>query len=113
MTFSKKNYKSFRNETEFKQEVANNIKEEYGDDVWYYLPSDRFRKGIPDIILCFFGYFVAIELKMPNSDEKGGSPLQRYNLNRIKGANGFSLTAVTMDEVMGGLRNIYDVIQKT
>lgn len=105
--------RSFHNETGFKQRTADAIKEEYGDDVWYYLPSDRFRKGVPDIILCFFGYFVAIELKMPTSDEPDGSKLQQYNLRRIQGANGFSFVATRLPEVLEKLKNIHNVIEKT
>lgn len=103
---------SINNEIDFKQKAANAIKEEYGDEVWYYLPSDRFRRGVPDIILCFFGYFVAIELKMQNSREVNGSPMQQYNLSKIQLANGFSFVATDMGSVMSGLRNVYNVINK-
>jgi hypothetical protein len=108
--FPKRN--SINNEIDFKQKAANAIKEEYGDEVWYYLPSDRFRRGVPDILLCFFGYFVAIELKMPQSKEVNGSPIQQYNLSRIQTANGFSFVATDMASIMDGLKNIYNVINK-
>ena len=41
--------------------------------------------GIPDLILCLRGKFVAIELK--NEDGKP-SPLQLYNIERIKQSGG-------------------------
>ena len=112
MTLSFQRTSSMQNEIDFKQRAANAIKEEYGQEVWYYLPSDRFRKGVPDIILCFFGYFVAIELKMPTSRKIEGSAIQKYNLAKIESANGFSFVATDMRSVMEGLRNILNVINK-
>lgn len=109
--FQKKSY--INNEIDLKQKTANAIKEEYCDDVWYYLPSDRFRKAIPDIILCFFGWFVAIELKMEYSREPNGSPLQQYNLRKIQGANGFTIVANNIPAVMAALSRILNIINKT
>jgi len=47
---------------------------------WFYKASDRFRAGIPDIIGCYKGRFVALELKVePNKP----TPLQEYELKAI------------------------------
>lgn len=43
------------------------------------------RSGIPDLIICLKGKFMAVELK--NEDGKL-SPLQLYNINKIKQAGG-------------------------
>ena len=43
------------------------------------------RSGIPDLIICLKGKFMAIELK--NEDGKP-SPLQSYNINKIKQSGG-------------------------
>lgn len=47
-------------------------------DVWHYKASDRYTKGIPDIIACVNGIFVGIELKAAN-----GTPTP-HQLQRIK-----------------------------
>jgi hypothetical protein len=47
---------------------------------WFYKASDRFRAGVPDIIGCYRGKFVALELKIiPNVPTK----LQEYEIKRI------------------------------
>jgi len=47
---------------------------------WFYKASDRFRAGVPDIIGCYTGRFIAIELKIePNKP----TPLQKHELNAI------------------------------
>ena len=47
---------------------------------WFYKASDRFRAGIPDIIGCYKGRFVGLELKV---DSNKPTPLQMYELKRI------------------------------
>jgi len=47
--------------------------------------------GIPDILGCVRGRFVAIELK--RSEKEKPSKLQLYNLDRIKACGGISLVA--------------------
>ena len=47
---------------------------------WFYKASDRFRAGIPDIIGCYQGRFVALELKV---DPRKVTPLQDYELKAI------------------------------
>ena len=46
------------------------------------------KSGIPDLLACINGYFVAIEVKAEN-----GSPsvLQKYNVERLNRENGFAV----------------------
>lgn len=56
--------------------------------VWYikYWGGARFTKsGIPDLLACVNGKFVAIELKAPNGKP---SELQLYTIEQIKKAGG-------------------------
>ena len=47
---------------------------------WFYKASDRYRAGVPDVIGCYQGRFVALELKVePNKP----TPLQEYELKAI------------------------------
>ena len=51
--------------------------------------------GIPDIVACLNGNFIAIEVKT----EAGiVSKLQEYNINRIKEAGGIAFVARSADE---------------
>jgi Holliday junction resolvase len=54
------------------------------------------RNGVPDIISCKNGKFVAFEVK----NEKGRvSKLQEYNIGKIKAAGGEAFVVRSLDEV--------------
>ena len=52
--------------------------------------------GIPDILACFHGRFVGIEVKMPGERP---SKAQLYQLNKIRMAGGIGLVAYSLEEV--------------
>ena len=57
---------------------------------WYikYWAGSQFTKsGIPDILVCVNGYFVAVEVKGPNGT---ASDLQIKNIKMINASNGFA-----------------------
>lgn len=64
----------------------------YGSDVYYFMPAmGTFGKnGVPDIVACVCGAFLAIEVK---ADKRGNPPtaIQEKNLNDIKRAEGHAL----------------------
>ena len=60
------------------------------NNCWYvkFFANAMTRKGVPDILACVNGHFVGIEVKA----EKGiVSELQKYNIEKIKKANGIAL----------------------
>ena len=56
---------------------------------WYYKTQEVSRRGIPDIIMCLRGYFIAIELK--KDDKEKPEALQEYVLKKISKAMGSSM----------------------
>jgi hypothetical protein len=89
-------------ETALKNAVIRSIRKEFGSIVWIYKPHDQFTSGIPDLILCVMGSFVAIELKRP--DEPGrkkldATKLQEYTLAQIIQAYGQGYVCKSVDEV--------------
>lgn len=63
------------------------------------------RNGVPDLIVCLRGHFIAMEVKQPGGEAR---PLQRYELRKIREAGGkaFVVESVAdaeraMDEVLG------------
>ncbi len=50
------------------------------------------RGGVPDILCCIEGRFVAIEVKRPES-KNNVSKLQEYNLSKIEQRGGISMVA--------------------
>lgn len=58
---------------------------------WFikYWGGSQFTKaGIPDLLCCVNGYFVAIELKAKNGK---ASELQKYQISKIRDANGIGV----------------------
>jgi len=75
----------------------NKIKKFLKDEgCWFvkYFANGYTKSGIPDILACVNGYFVAIEVK----GEKGKpSELQLWNVEKIKGAGGQALILYPKD----------------
>ena len=67
---------------------------------WFYMPVQNGMGvvGIPDIICCIKGRFVAIETKAPGKIANV-SANQRAQLERIVGAGGLSIVADDVDTV--------------
>ena len=59
--------------------------------------------GVPDIIGCYKGEFIAIEVKQPGKDPTG---LQEYTLNLIRKAGGRSLVAHSVLDVQRFLQGL-------
>ena len=53
-----------------------------------YFANRMTKSGIPDILACINGYFVAIEVKASNGKP---SELQKYHRDKIREANGISI----------------------
>ena len=100
--------KKYRYEKQLQRKAGLEIKKVYGAHVWYYHPREGRggRKAVPDIILCFYGLFVVIELKRDLS-VRGPTKLQNYNIKLIKRAGGWAFSADTIENVMYGLDQIY------
>ena len=80
-------------EASLKRQVINWLKTQ---KLWFYKASDRYTAGIPDIIICKDGRFVAIELK---ADRGVVSKIQMYMIDSIKINGGVSVVCRTLDEV--------------
>jgi hypothetical protein len=75
-------------ETSFKEKVKDDLK--IVENCWYVKIQQRSIRGIPDLLLCINGMFVAIELK---TDKGIVSPLQKHILSQITLAKGLGLVA--------------------
>lgn len=60
------------------------------NNFWYvkYFANRMTKSGIPDILACVNGYFVAIEVKASNGKP---SELQIYHRDKIRNADGISI----------------------
>lgn len=71
-------------ETKFQKKVLSDLKKL--SNVWILKTQERARKGVPDILLCCNGTFVALELK--SSAKSKISPLQKFEINYIQACGG-------------------------
>lgn len=60
------------------------------NNIWYvkYFANSFTKSGIPDVLACVNGYFVAIEVKAPNGE---ASELQIHNLSEIECSGGIGI----------------------
>lgn len=65
-------------------------------NIWVYKTSDIWRSGIPDIIICFNGKFIAIELKKIGNT---ATPLQRHEIFKIRDAGGKARVCYCLEDV--------------
>lgn len=64
------------------------------------------KKGVPDIVACYKGKFIGIEMKKPDTMEDT-SKLQEYNLKKIKEAGGYSLVVSNnINDILNVLKEI-------
>jgi hypothetical protein len=82
-------------EKKLKEKVLAMLKREF-PDAWVYKTADRWKSGIPDVLICSRGRFFAAELKV---GKNGATRLQRYTLEQIKRAGGCAAVCCSVDRV--------------
>lgn len=79
------------------------------EQTYYFTKEARAIRGIPDIICCVRGVFVALEVKRSKADVlKKGAKLQAYNIEKINKAQGcaFFVYPENLEPIMGIINNI-------
>ena len=79
-------------ETVFKKRVLKDL--ESLDQIYILKTQERSRRGVPDILACFKGWFFAIELKR---DGLKADALQEHTLERIRQAEGFAICTTPIE----------------
>lgn len=89
--------------------VKEDIKEylnSLGPDCWYFMPvmMGYGKKGIPDFIICYKGFFLAPETKRP----KGGKsqPWQDRTQEEIRAAGGRSTRVTSVERIKHWVESI-------
>lgn len=89
-------------ETRFKIKVMTKLKEI--PNSWWVKYTAKSIRGIPDIIGCVNGTFIAIELKksVTEAKKKGRNVLQNYNLEKINmiGGQGYVMFPENFEEIL-------------
>lgn len=69
----------------------------------FKVPGSAKRRGIPDLIACYRGIFVALEAKRPGKD---ATRRQRYELKLISRSGGKTAVVHTLQEVIDVLDEV-------
>jgi len=85
-------------ESKIQSKIMKNLK---AADIYAHKNITTNRAGIPDIIACVNGKYLAIEVK----NEKGkATPLQLWNIEQIKNSGGHAIIARSWEDVAEELR---------
>lgn len=63
------------------------------------------KAGVPDILACYKGKFIAIEVKVPEKKDNT-SELQKYNLRKINESGGLAIVAWNEDMINEFLKSV-------
>lgn len=63
------------------------------------------KSGTPDILACYRGIFLAVEVKRPET-KTNVSELQEYNIKKIKEAGGIAIVSWDLDAVKAVVERI-------
>lgn len=63
------------------------------------------KKGVPDLLACYKGHFVGIEVKKPTT-KANASELQLYNIKKIHEAGGLAIVAWDVKGVESALATL-------
>jgi hypothetical protein len=79
-----------------------------GAECWYFMPMmmGYGRKGIPDIIGCYHGYFFALEVKAPGKLHDA-TPWQQAECTKIAMAKGAVLIVDSVEAVRDMFRMVH------
>lgn len=83
--------------------IENKIKEYLTEiGAWYikYHGTKMTRSGVPDLLVCYKGRFVGIEVKAPNEQP---TELQKYHIRKIREAGGIAFVADNLQIVKDNL----------
>jgi hypothetical protein len=89
-------------ETPLRKKILKRLREEGG--FWYHPAGNPMTMaGIPDLIGCYEGRFVGLEVKRPG---KPLTQLQAHTLKQIKAAGGVAAVVHSVEEAMTVLRSV-------
>ena len=91
-------------EKNFENKIKKFLKEQNCYYIKYWGGGQFTKSGVPDLLICCNGYFVAVEVKAENGKP---SDLQLWNIEQIKKSGGIAMVVKPSD-----YENIKKVIEK-
>lgn len=85
--------------------IQKKLRDAYESDIYFYKThgaADQVR-GLPDLIGCYRGYFIAMEVKKPGGK---ATPLQAFTMQRITAAGGYATVIHSFEEAVDFLSTV-------
>ena len=87
-------------ESRIKRKILKELRRDYPQGVWYKIHGGPHQiRGIPDIIGCLAGRFIAFEIKRPDDKYRPPTPYQLKEILAIKKASGVVAVVTGYDEI--------------
>lgn len=101
------NFNSSPLESNLVNKVKDYIRTTYRRDAWFFkvAGSAAQRSGIPDILCCIKGKFIALELKREDGSGRP-SEQQRIEVHKIRNAGGYAIVSNNLDEIKNFISGI-------
>lgn len=85
-------------ETRLRNRIKKRLEKVYGEDIYIQHPhGSMYSSGQLDLYGCLFGYFFALEVKMP-TNKRGATKLQQEHIEAIKKSGGVAIVVTSPQE---------------
>jgi hypothetical protein len=87
-------------ETRLQQKIQKALKQRYGKELWIAkIHGGPFqRAGIPDLLICYRGRFISLEVKLPDKASSQPSEVQIETMNDIEAAGGYTAVVRSIED---------------
>lgn len=94
-----------KQETRLQRKIQEALKEEFGADIWVvkFHGNPFVPVGVPDLIICYLGKFIALEVKRPET-VSDVSPMQAKTIKKIIRANGHATVVTSAEQAIAEVR---------
>jgi len=86
-------------EADLVRKIKRALEERFRGSYWLKIPGTRYLAGVPDLIGCVEGRFVALEVKRPDTSY-GVTERQEANIKRIRDAEGIAAVVTSVEEAI-------------
>src|SRR4051812_35297147 len=90
-------------ESKLQLRIRKGLEQEFGDDIYIFKEhGGRYSHGVPDLVGCYEGTFIGLEVKVPGHENRV-TKLQQSNLDRIEKAGGIAAVVSSLKQAREAL----------
>lgn len=87
-------------ESRLQKKIKESLEKTYEGSFWYVVHGGPYqRRGIPDIVGCLNGIFIAIEVKLPGK-EHTLTGIQKHTIAQINESGGMAFMTTSVEETL-------------